>query len=64
MREIHDRMPVILDPPDYDAWLDVQNQDVAYMLDQLPQDRMNVRPVNTYVNNVKNQGEECVGPPA
>jgi putative SOS response-associated peptidase YedK len=25
--EIHDRMPVILDPKDYDAWLDVANDD-------------------------------------
>lgn len=57
---VHDRMPVILDPPDYDPWLDTKNEDVEYMLDQLPADRMCVRPVSTYVNNVKNQGPECV----
>jgi len=44
-RQVHDRMPVILDLPDYDAWLDPANQDVAYMLDQIPPDRMTVRPV-------------------
>jgi putative SOS response-associated peptidase YedK len=22
VREVHDRMPVILEPPDFDAWLD------------------------------------------
>jgi putative SOS response-associated peptidase YedK len=63
-RKVHDRMPVILDPPDYDAWLDPANQDVAYMLDQIPADRMTVRPVSTFVNNARHGGAECIAPPA
>jgi len=55
-------MPVILDPPDYDAWLDPASQDVAYMLDGIPPDRMTVRPVNTFVNNARNEGAECIAP--
>jgi putative SOS response-associated peptidase YedK len=42
----------------------VKNEDVGYMLDQLPPDRMNVRPVSTFVNNVRNQGAECIAPRA
>ena len=29
MREIHDRMPVIVPPADYGAWLDPGNRDTA-----------------------------------
>lgn len=61
-RQVHDRMPVILDPPDYDAWLDPANQDAGYMLDGIPPDRMTVRPVSTFVNNARHEGEECIAP--
>lgn len=60
--QVHDRMPVILDPPDYDAWLDPANQDVGYMLDQFPPDRMSVKPVSTFVNNARHEGAECIAP--
>jgi putative SOS response-associated peptidase YedK len=60
--KVHDRMPVNLDLPDYDAWLDPANHDVGYMLDQIPADRMSVRPVSTFGNNARNEGAECVGP--
>jgi putative SOS response-associated peptidase YedK len=53
-------MPVILDPVDYDAWLNVENSDVSYLLAQFPPERMTARPVSTYVNNARNQGRECV----
>lgn len=65
-REIHDRMPVILDPTSYDSWLDPENTDTAALqslLRPFPADRMTSRPVSTYVNNVKNQGPECLNPP-
>jgi Uncharacterized conserved protein len=29
MKRLHDRMPVILDPKDYDAWLDPENRDTV-----------------------------------
>ena len=59
-RKVHDRMPVILNPVDYDAWLNPEIEDVAYMLAPCDADRMTVRPVSTYVNNARNQGPECV----
>src|SRR5205085_2332728 len=60
--EIHDRMPVILDAADYDRWLDAGLENPADLLKQFPSERMSVRPVNTFVNNARNQGPECVAP--
>jgi putative SOS response-associated peptidase YedK len=59
-RQIHDRMPVLLDECDYAAWLDPANTDVANLLDPLPAERMSVRPVSRFVNNARNEGPECV----
>jgi putative SOS response-associated peptidase YedK len=55
-RPIHDRMPVIIDPADYDAWLHGER------IPLVPFDpgRMTVRPVSAFVNNVRNQGPDCV----
>ena len=60
--EIHNRMPVILSPNDYDLWLDPTVKDtakVAPLLDQFPEQRMSVRAVSTFVNNARNEGPEC-----
>jgi putative SOS response-associated peptidase YedK len=59
--QIHDRMPVILEPGDYEAWLDTAQQDVGYLLEPLPADRMTVRTVSTHVNNSRHEGPQCVG---
>lgn len=32
------------------------------MLDGIPSDRMTVRPVSTFVNNARDEGEECIAP--
>jgi len=58
-REVHDRMPVILEAAHYDAWLACEDGPLV----PFPADRMTARPVNRYVNNVRNQGEKCIGPP-
>lgn len=65
-REIHDRMPVILDPASYDAWLDPENPDLESLQSLLcpfPSDRMASRPVSTYVNNSRHEGPECLNSP-
>jgi putative SOS response-associated peptidase YedK len=54
----HDRMPVILDPEDYDAWLSGEQIPLA----PYPADRMTARPVSTYVNNVRHEGPQCIEP--
>jgi putative SOS response-associated peptidase YedK len=58
--QVHDRMPVILEASDYDAWLDPSSGDVSYLLAQFPAERMTTRPVSTFVNNALNEGPECV----
>jgi putative SOS response-associated peptidase YedK len=64
--EVHNRMPVILDQANYDAWLDPTNEDkvrLQSLLLPFPHERMSARPVNRYVNNARNEGAECIGPP-
>jgi putative SOS response-associated peptidase YedK len=64
--EVHDRMPVILDPTEYAAWLDPVNEDrdkLQSMLDQFPADQMTARPVSTYLSNARHEGVECLNPP-
>ncbi|MEM9345108.1 MAG: SOS response-associated peptidase [Planctomycetota bacterium] len=65
MADLHDRMPVILGPNDYDAWLDVDQQDAATaarLLKAYPADRMATWPVSAYVNIASNGGERCIEP--
>jgi putative SOS response-associated peptidase YedK len=62
--EIHDRMPVILQEPDYNRWLDPGVADPADLLRRFPSERMSVRPVSTFVNNARNSGAECIAAPA
>jgi putative SOS response-associated peptidase YedK len=50
MREIHDRMPVILAREDYGAWLDPANQDARGFLRPYPAARMRAHAVSPRVN--------------
>lgn len=63
--EIHDRMPVILDPADYDAWLDPALRDSARLLPLLrpyPAERTTLWPVGLAVNRPGNGGPELMAP--
>jgi carbon storage regulator CsrA len=54
VRPLHDRMPVILDPGDFDLWLDpgVQNPEAARpLLRPYPAEATACHPVGRYVNN-------------
>jgi len=65
MKPLHNRMPVILDPRDYGAWLDPGNTDPNGLQDLLrpcPEDSLETYPVSTYVNKPGNDGPECVEP--
>lgn len=60
---IHNRMPVILDPADYDRWLDPAVQDPAQVADLLrpyPAEQMLATPVSDYVNNARHEGPRCL----
>lgn len=57
MADLHDRMPVILDPADYDRWLDLSAQEpdnIADLLRPFSADRMEAWPVGQAVGSVKN----------
>jgi putative SOS response-associated peptidase YedK len=62
---VHDRMPAILDPDDYDLWLDPGMRDVSAASELLkPFDARLMRcyPVSTRINSVVNDDEECCAP--
>lgn len=62
LRPIHDRMPVILDPKDYDQWLDTKQkpESLKALLQPYRADVMSVYPVSAKVNNPKNDSPECI----
>jgi putative SOS response-associated peptidase YedK len=63
MADIHDRMPAILSPDEYDLWLDPEFQGKEKLLSMLrsyPADEMTAYPVSTVVNSPRNEKAECV----
>jgi putative SOS response-associated peptidase YedK len=65
LEAIHDRMPVILQPEDYDTWLDTSLDDrtpLEGLLRPCPEDRLISYPVSTLVNKPENDVPECVEP--
>jgi putative SOS response-associated peptidase YedK len=61
----HDRMPVILNPRDYDLWLDPSVQDpnlLEPLLRPYPSGEMEVYPVSRVVNDPRNETPKCVEP--
>jgi putative SOS response-associated peptidase YedK len=62
---VHDRMPVILEPDNYDLWLDPGMRDVGAASELLrPCDPRLMRcyPVSTRINHVANDDEACSAP--
>lgn len=62
---LHTRMPVILPRDAQDLWLDPEQSDLDRLQELLrpfPASAMIVRPVSTAVNNVRNEGPQCVEP--
>jgi putative SOS response-associated peptidase YedK len=65
LQPIHDRMPVILSPQDYDLWLDPQQQKpqaLQHLLSPYPASEMTAYPVSTLVNSPKHKSVECIIP--
>ena len=65
LADIHDRMPVILRPDDYELWLDPAFRDMASISEMLrPFDVALMRryPVSTRVNHVLNDDVDCSKP--
>lgn len=60
---IHDRMPVIIQPEDYDAWLDPRNTEKAALLPLIrpaEASSMSAYPVSPKINSGRIEGEECI----
>jgi putative SOS response-associated peptidase YedK len=61
--DLNDRMPVILDPADYDSWLTGSDHlALQKMLQPFPAQLMTAFPVSTKVNSVKNDTPDIIEP--
>jgi putative SOS response-associated peptidase YedK len=60
----HDRMPLILEPDNWDAWLKGDPDAAAALVKPANEDVLVSRPVNKAVGNVKNNGPELLNPMA
>jgi len=65
MESIHDRMPVIIHPRDYNKWLDSAPQtpeNLQPLIKPYPAEAMSAYPVSTLVNSTTNDAPELVVP--
>ena len=65
MRPIHERIPVILAPEDWDAWLDPDAKDTGQLQSLLvpyPAEGMTAWKVGTRVNNSRHESPDCTEP--
>jgi len=62
MQSVHDRMPVILDPKDFDKWLDPRatSDELLALLKPCPEEYLLMHRVSTLVNAAKNNSPECI----
>jgi putative SOS response-associated peptidase YedK len=63
LARVHNRMPVILRPEDYDTWLadgELSEAEAARLFDPFPPDEMEEARANPAMNNVRFQGEESL----
>lgn len=65
MAPLHDRMPVILAPADWDRWLDPSIADTAAiesLLAPCPAEWLQATPISSLVNQIQNDGPELIVP--
>ena len=63
VRAIHDRMPVILGPEDYEGWLDPGNKDfggLRVILKPADPERWTMHPVSRQINSPRNDGPQLL----
>ncbi|MEP5623072.1 MAG: SOS response-associated peptidase [Hyphomicrobiales bacterium] len=63
LSKVHHRMPVVLEPDFFDAWLDVKNidaRDAHSLLKPMPDDFFDAIPVSSMVNSVRNDGPDLI----
>ncbi len=67
LASVHGRMPVILNPENYDFWLDPDAQEkepLISLLEPYPSEAMEAYPVSRFVNSPSNNDPSCVEPAA
>jgi putative SOS response-associated peptidase YedK len=65
MKDIHNRMPVILPEDAYQNWLEPGEKDPAQLsslLGPFPSELMTAHPVSALVNNPRNDLPQCIAP--
>ena len=63
LRELHERMPVVLAPCDYDKWLDSKvevPEALKHLFVPCGEDELVAEPVGTHVNRVANDDPQCL----
>ena len=60
MRQLHDRMPVVLEPADWPVWLGEAEGDAPALLHPAADDVLHLWPVSRAVNNVRNNTAELL----
>lgn len=66
MRELHDRMPVLLEKSDLGVWLSDDHATPEQRLELLKpcaSDLLTISPANPWLNRVTNEGPRCLEPP-
>jgi putative SOS response-associated peptidase YedK len=67
MKPIHERMPAIIAPAEYDGWLDARitdKQEIMQYLTSAPSSQLTAYPVTTRVNVPRHDDERCIQPAA
>jgi putative SOS response-associated peptidase YedK len=65
LQQVHHRMPVMLRPEAYDAWLDCDNvraEEALSVVSVIPDAQLETYPVSPAVNRVANDGPEVIAP--
>jgi putative SOS response-associated peptidase YedK len=65
IRQVHDRMPIVIAPEDFERWLECKNQEpreVADLMRAADEDFFEAVPVSDLVNKVSNMGPELQKP--
>ena len=57
---VHDRMPVIVDEPEREVWLQADADTASHLLRVYPAEKMTSFPASTDMNNVRNKGPAAV----
>ena len=64
MSVLHERMPVILEQPDWPVWLNEREGDPVSLLRSPPKGVLRLWPVDKRIGNIRNDGPELLAPAA